>query len=88
MASRVRTYQDDVTLSGGATRIYTICEFDAGHLVPRVELFEAVTDEEAVSQAMLSEFAIRREVWDRHRLVASILSASRESEESRYARAV
>lgn len=53
-----------------ASRIYNICAFKAGCVVPEVSLLEAGSDEEALHVAS-SAFAFAvREVWDRHRLVA------------------
>jgi hypothetical protein len=55
-----------------ARRIYTLCSFDRGLVVPKVQLIDAVTDDEAVAFARGSDLCSLREVWDRHRLVAVI----------------
>jgi hypothetical protein len=53
-------------------RVYTLCSFDRGLVVPKVQLIDAVTDDEAVAFAGGSNLCSLREVWDRHRLVAVI----------------
>ena len=53
-------------------RVYTICHFDAGLLVPRVKLFDGASDEEAIAEARAINPWSRCEIWDRHRLVATI----------------
>jgi hypothetical protein len=56
-------------------RVYTLCLFDPGRLVPRVQLLDAATDEDAIAEANSMSPGTRRELWHRHRLVASIRSA-------------
>ena len=53
-------------------RIYSLCSFDPDLVVPQVELIDAETDEEAVGLARRRKFTMRRELWDRRRLVASL----------------
>ena len=53
-------------------RVYSLCSFDSDLVVPNVELIDADSDEEALALARLRRFAMRRELWDRHRLVARI----------------
>ena len=55
-----------------ARRIYTLCSFDRGLVVPRVQLIDALTDDEAVAFARGGDLCSLKEVWDRHRLVAVI----------------
>ena len=54
------------------TRTYTVCFFAVGRIAPDVQLIEAASDEEALEAARSSRLFTRREVWDRHRLVAVI----------------
>lgn len=49
---------------------YTLCFFGTGFVVPQVQLIEACSDTEAIDQARSTRQFTRREVWDRHRLVA------------------
>lgn len=56
----------------GIGRLYTACFFDQGLIVPRVRLLEAATDEDAITEVRSSHIFTRRELWDRHRLVAVI----------------
>ena len=51
-------------------RVYTVCVFDEGINVPRVSLIDADDDADAISVARTINPSKRREVWDRHRLVA------------------
>ena len=53
-------------------RVYTLCYFGRDYVVPEVELIDAATDDEAIEAARHSHPFMRREVWDRHRLVATI----------------
>jgi|1186.fasta_scaffold23674_4 hypothetical protein len=53
-------------------RVYSLCSFETELVVPVVELIDAETDEDAVSMARSRKFTMRREVWERHRLVAVI----------------
>ena len=50
--------------------------FDPGLVVPEIELIDANNDEDALAQARCRRFSMRRELWDRHRLVATIPAAS------------
>ena len=61
---------DDQPAAQDALRIYSVCSFDRGIVVPRVQLLEAVTDEEAVSAARSMDRFKSRELWHRHRLIA------------------
>lgn len=51
-------------------RTYTLCFFGAGFVVPQVQLIEACSDAEAIDHARSTRQFTRREIWDRHRLVA------------------
>lgn len=62
-----------------AGRIYTLCSFDRGLVVPKLQLIDAVTDDEAIAFARSSHVCSLREVWDRHRLVAIIQPADLET---------
>lgn len=54
------------------SRVYTICTFDRGLVVPNVRLIDAETDDEAVAFASDCSLSSVKEVWERHRLVAVI----------------
>ena len=56
--------------AGALTRVYTVCVFDDGAVTPRVRLIDAHDDAEAISVARTINPSKRREVWDRHRLIA------------------
>ena len=58
-------------------RTYTLCFFGAGFVVPQVQLIEACSDAEAIDHARSTRQFTRREIWDRHRLVA-VMPASAE----------
>jgi hypothetical protein len=67
-------------------RMYRICSFVPGAVVPKVELVGATCDEEALLVAGTIERTAEWELWDRHRLVASIPARpSVESRESEHA---
>jgi hypothetical protein len=70
MASHALNY--DVAPASDTARVYSICFFDRGLVVPRVQLLEADTDEEAISAAQSMNRVLAWELWDRHRLVAAI----------------
>ena len=53
-------------------RLYTVCVFDEDLAVPWVELLDARNDQEAVALARAIQPSKRREIWDRHRLVAEL----------------
>lgn len=53
-------------------RVYSLCLFSPGEVVPTVELIDAATDAEAIAVAGSNRQFKRRELWDRHRLVAVI----------------
>ena len=53
-------------------RLYTVCVFDEDLVVPWVELLDARDDQEAVALARSIQPSKRREIWDRHRLVAEL----------------
>lgn len=57
------------------TKIYSLCVFPTGGVVPEVTLIEADTDEEAICMAQETGTLATREVWDRHRLVAVLKAA-------------
>ena len=76
MATQASLLSERANPSRSQMRVYTICFFDRGLLVPRVTLIDAASDEEAVSEARSMSPWTRREVWDRHRPVATIRSTS------------
>jgi hypothetical protein len=53
-------------------RVYTLCFFDIERALSRVQMLDALTDEEAVAFASSTQIFQRREVWDHHRLVATL----------------
>lgn len=53
-------------------RVYTVCFFTPGAVVPWVKLIDAGTDIEAIDIAQCMNPNAMREVWDRHRLVKVI----------------
>ncbi|MFL6758249.1 MAG: hypothetical protein ACJ8E4_03985 [Sphingomicrobium sp.] len=53
-------------------RIYRVCLFEPGAVVPKVQLMSATNDEQAITLASTLEPSAEREVWERHRLVAEI----------------
>lgn len=66
---------NDFSASSDAARVYSICFFDRGLVVPQVTLIDATTDADAISQARsMNRFTVR-EIWDRHRLIAVIPAA-------------
>jgi hypothetical protein len=54
----------------GKSRLYTLCLFPRGAVVPTVTLIEASSDKQAIELANRANPTIEREIWDRHRLVA------------------
>lgn len=58
--------------SDSVRRLYTACFFDQGLLVPRVKLFDAASDAEAIAEICSVQRFTKRELWDRHRLVTVI----------------
>jgi len=58
-------------------RIYRVCLFEPGAVVPKVQLMSATSDEQAVALASTIDPSTEREVWDRHRLVAQIPAVRR-----------
>jgi hypothetical protein len=52
-------------------RVYSVCCFDDGLVVPQVSLLEAGSDEEAIRTVRSMHCLKTRELWQRHRLVAS-----------------
>lgn len=61
--------RNDPAASGDVVRVYSLCFFDRGCVVPRVQLLDAYTDEEAIEAARSTNRFKRREIWLRHRLV-------------------
>lgn len=55
-----------------ALRVYTVCCFPLGSVVPWVSLVDADSDVGAVDRAQWLRPNTMREVWDRHRLVRVI----------------
>jgi hypothetical protein len=53
-------------------RIYRVCSFLPGAVVPRVQLVSAVDDDQVIALANDIDPSAMREVWDRHRLVVEI----------------
>ena len=64
-------------------RVYCICSFQGGAVVPTVELIDAETDEEAVGIARRRNLVATREIWERHRLIARIPALRAQSETAR-----
>ena len=56
-------------------RLYRLCLFDRGAVVPRVQLISATGDEQAIALANGIDPTAEREIWDRHRLVAHLRPA-------------
>jgi hypothetical protein len=56
-------------------RVYCICCFERGAVVPQVKLVDAASDEQAVQIAQTIRPGAEWEVWDQHRLVAHFQSA-------------
>jgi hypothetical protein len=56
----------------GESRVYCVCLFPRGAVVPTVKLLEAASDAEAIQLAFCISPSGEREVWDRHRLVARL----------------
>ena len=56
----------------GESRVYCVCLFPRGAVVPTVKLVEAANDAEAVRLATVINPSGEREVWDHHRLVARL----------------
>jgi hypothetical protein len=56
-------------------RIYTVCSFEPGSVVPQVHLIDALNDGDALFEARARHAFMVREVWDRHRLVGVIQPA-------------
>jgi len=56
----------------GEVRVYRLCSFTPGAVVPRVELLGATCDEEALHLASTIECTAERELWDQYRLVACL----------------
>jgi len=52
-----------------AGRLYSLCCFDRDWIVPEVQLFDAEDDQDALVMARSMRPWMRREIWDRHRLV-------------------
>lgn len=53
-------------------RLYRICLFNPGAVVPRVQLVSAPDDQQVIALAAGIDPMLEREVWDRHRLVVQI----------------
>ncbi|QIK95467.1 hypothetical protein G7076_02265 [Sphingomonas sp. HDW15A] len=62
----------DKIMFSNESRIYSICDFEPGWVVPVVSLLEATSDEEALQLARSSRNGMAREVWDRQRLIGVI----------------
>ncbi|MFL6755921.1 MAG: hypothetical protein ACJ8EH_10060 [Sphingomicrobium sp.] len=60
----------DAVASSRSSRLYSVCVFDEGLVVPWVKLLDATSDTEAIGAARCICPSKRRELWDRHRLVA------------------
>jgi hypothetical protein len=56
-------------------RLYSVCFFEKGWIVPDVHFLEAENDQEALDRARSIKPWMMREIWDRHRLVR-VLPAS------------
>jgi hypothetical protein len=60
-------------MDDAAGRLYSLCFFERGWVVPKVEFLEAETDQDALLQASSMKPWMIREVWERHRLVRVLL---------------
>ena len=67
---------NDQTAARDTARVYCICIFERSLEVPRVSLFDADTDAQAINAARSMCHFAECEIWDRHRLVAVIPAAS------------
>ena len=67
-----RDHSNRPALQQPENRIYSLCSFAQGVIVPDVRLIEAATDAEAIEIARDGRLFTTRELWDRHRLVAVI----------------
>jgi hypothetical protein len=64
---------DQTTRNGSLVetlKVYLICLFERGAIVPEVRLVEAACDEDAISLAQAMHPSAEREVWDMDRRVA------------------
>jgi hypothetical protein len=52
-----------------SARLYSLCFFDRGWIVPQVQFVDADSDEDALILARSMKPWMTREIWDRHRLV-------------------
>ena len=50
-------------------RLYSVCFYGRGWIVPEMQFLEAATDDEADALAGSMRPWMTREIWDRHRLV-------------------
>lgn len=50
-------------------RIYRVCSFEKGAVIPRVELIKASSDAQAVEMARNLNSSPQCEIWEGHRLV-------------------
>lgn len=74
MAFHAHRFEKDAVPLTNGLRVYTVCFFDPGQFVPRVKLLDALTDEEAIAEARTMNPWTKRELWERHRFVATIQS--------------
>ena len=58
-------------------RLYSLCFFDRGWVVPEVQFVEAGDDEDALAMASSLRPWMTRELWDKHRLVRVLPPAYR-----------
>jgi len=69
--------EPDAISSSRSSRLYSVCVFDEGLVVPWVKLVDAESDTEAIGAARCICPSKRRELWHRHRLVAEFWWATR-----------
>lgn len=70
-------FKDEIApASASATRVYSICLFDPGFVVPRVTLLEAQSDEAAINAAHEMNHGSGHELWDQDRLVVAVPAKS------------
>lgn len=53
-------------------RLYSVCIYSRGAIVPQVQFLEAANDEAALTIASSMKPWMTREVWERHRLVRTL----------------
>lgn len=52
---------------------YRIASYDSARKIVTAELFEAVSDEDAITRTKTAGFGTKCEIWDSNRLVAELV---------------